>query len=59
VRGIRIRFSIPYSLTSLKTKEIFEEEICLTPPHPNPLSTWGEGLRADPPYPSGLAKTHG
>jgi len=45
VRGIRIRIFIPYSLISLKTKEILKKKIFLTSPHPNPLPSWSEGLR--------------
>jgi len=41
VRGIKISFSIPYFLISLKTKEIFEEENCLTPPLTQTLSPHG------------------
>jgi len=60
VRGIRIRFSIPCSFNLLKKqKKIFEEDNCLTSPHPNPLPTWGEGLRAKSSHSPGLAETHG
>jgi len=57
VRGIRIRFSITYSLISLKNKRNFEEENYLTPPHPNPLPA--RGLREKAAHPLGLAETHG
>jgi len=35
-----------YSLISLKTKEIFEEENCLTPPSPKPSPQLGRGLKS-------------
>jgi len=57
VRGIRIRIFIPYSLISLKTKEILKKKIFLTSPHPNPLPSWSEGLREKLAHPLGLAET--